>query len=302
MCERLRDQVSDLMRGNSAAMRAIDARDWAADDECAERWRYLRACWDELDERARACRRFEHAQWTGIADHRLLRQRLLGCTLRAARDGSLTPEWRAGLDAEIAAEVSWARRAFLPPLPDSDVAAVRDVATLVVHELSTTPPQLWEPYVAGGDWRAALAAWYHDSLQLHEWRSEQQAAAREWSPRWARECDDKQAAHERVEHARGRDALEASYRAWPPVARLRTGSAGTGAGSPKPGTTAPLWRCTTRSGRWRGLTGTARRTCSACPPTGLLSNSRRVPEFSRGAVGQPVAAARLGSVAQPAGG
>ena len=203
VCEHLRDQVSDLIRDNRLrAQRAISSRDWAADDECAERSRYLRACEDELDDRAAARRRWERAQWTGTSHHWLLRWGLLGSVLRAAREGTLTPDWRGGLDAAVAERNRQA--AF---------EADADVAALVVHELSTMSPQPWEPYVAGGDWRAALAAWYRDSLQLHQWQWEQQAAEREWRPRWLRGSDERHVERERVKHARSRDALEASYRA-----------------------------------------------------------------------------------------
>ena len=145
VCEHLRDQVSDLIRDNRLrAQRAISSRDWAADDECAERSRYLRACEDELDDRAAARRRWERAQWTGTSHHWLLRWGLLGSVLRAAREGTLTPDWRGGLDAAVGERNRQA--AF---------EADADVAALVVHELSTMSPQPWEPYVAGGDWPAA---------------------------------------------------------------------------------------------------------------------------------------------------
>lgn len=203
VCERLWADLSapinDSVRAQYAA---IDARDWAAADECDERLQYLGACRRELESRRTMLRRFEHAQWTGTAEHRLLRWSVLSSVLRAARGGTLAVDWRDGLEADVA-ERNRNRQG----------TNAADVGALVVHELATMSQQAWEPYVAGGDWRTALGAWYRDSLALHEWEWEQEAVELEWTPGWARRTRERFAAEFRARHVRGRDELEASYRA-----------------------------------------------------------------------------------------
>lgn len=80
------------------------------------------------------------------------RLNLLRKTLSAARAGDLAPDWREHLD------MGYPQTAQI--YSDGDA--------LAMHEIATMSPQLWEPYVAQGDWRAALNAWHTASLELEE--------------------------------------------------------------------------------------------------------------------------------------
>lgn len=37
-----------------------------------------------------------------------------------------------------------------------------------MDELTALPPQPWEPYATGGDWRTTLDAWYRDSMAVQD--------------------------------------------------------------------------------------------------------------------------------------
>jgi hypothetical protein len=81
------------------------------------------------------------------------RPKLLVKVLAAARAGDLALDWRAHLDMGYS----------------STAQIYSDCDELAMHEIATMPPQLWEPYVAQGDWRAALNAWHTASLELEEY-------------------------------------------------------------------------------------------------------------------------------------
>lgn len=80
--------------------------------------------------------------------------RVASTLLRNARLGTLTPDWRDQIRAESESA----------DIPD----VLRATHTAVVDDLTALPPQPWEPYIAGGDWRAALDAWYHDSIAVQD--------------------------------------------------------------------------------------------------------------------------------------
>lgn len=90
--------------------------------------------------------------------------------LRDARTGDLPPNWRTERTA----------------IPDDVAPGLREVYATVVNELADLPPQPWEPYAAGGDWRAALDAWHHDSLAvLDTYHQGQMSDAQTPHPRFA---------------------------------------------------------------------------------------------------------------------
>ena len=99
-----------------------------------------------------------------------------------------------------------------------------EVDGLALHEFATLPPQPWEPYVAGGDWRAALEAWYRETLALHDRTRQQHLEERASEPRRSRLLDPDQAATvacrdadfeaiKAINYARKRDRIEAWYQA-----------------------------------------------------------------------------------------
>jgi hypothetical protein len=123
----------------------------------------------------------------------------------------LGAEWRNHLKTYLDAEARWRRQ--------SD-----DVDALVIHELSTLPPQPWEPHAAGGDWRPALNAWDRDSLTQLDWHyrhvqshwdSPKSPMLPQWVDHAAQEAcwaaDEARCAE--LKYARQRDELEAWYRA-----------------------------------------------------------------------------------------
>lgn len=101
------------------------------------------------------------------------RTRLWIRILAEARDGTLSPTWREELASDVAKPVETTaavRGQILGVLPLFAFDADSDIDALVVHELVTMPLRPWEPYAARGDWRAALDAWYADTLAVNEYR------------------------------------------------------------------------------------------------------------------------------------
>lgn len=98
------------------------------------------------------------------------RTRLWIGVLAEARAGTLAADWRSTLavkhDTGIRDEILGSAAALIAPPPSSDA----DSDTLVLHELTTMPIRPWEPYAAHGNWRAALDAWYADTLAIDEYR------------------------------------------------------------------------------------------------------------------------------------
>lgn len=87
--------------------------------------------------------------------------------LFSARLGVLEADWRDHLAVELDRQFeSTGAQAFVGGRLD----LVENTKQSVLQELSLLPPQLWEPYVAAGDWRAALDAWYGASTELCDWQ------------------------------------------------------------------------------------------------------------------------------------
>lgn len=181
---------------------------------------------DQRDAEARDQYARAYQEWSARERYTGIRNGLWADVLRWARSGELPADWRAhlpGYHTAIAGE------------------HVRDdIDGLALHEFTTLPTQPWEPFAAGGDWRAALDAWYRDSLALHD-RTHQQTeelTASKPQPfrlptrpmpdaydphiayddvedldalRALRDAD--LAAAKAINHDRGRDRLEAWYRA-----------------------------------------------------------------------------------------
>lgn len=93
--------------------------------------------------------------------------------LSDARAGTLAIDWRNHLtvDTKGRAEI---RQAILGDYAEAVIPAgpQADTDVLVAHEMATMPTRPWEPYAAGGDWRAALDAWYADTIALDEYRKQ----------------------------------------------------------------------------------------------------------------------------------
>lgn len=173
----------------------------------------------------------DHQQWAARDRYTRTRNGLWADVLRWARSGELPADWRDHL-----------------PRYHASIAAITgeqlrdDIDGLALHEFTTLPLQPWEPYATGGDWRTALDAWYRDSLALHDRRRRSREELTASEPRpfrlpttpmpdaydpspasvyddWAdlnaqrvlRDAD--WAAADDINHDRGRDCLEAWYRA-----------------------------------------------------------------------------------------
>ena len=205
------------------------SRNCAMQIEIYEQWA------TELDQRDQAAREQyarEHAEWAARERYTSSRNGLWADVLRWARSGELPANWRDLLPAYHArcAAIGGGE----PDLRD-------DIDGLVLHEFTTLPPQPCEPHASGGNWRTALDAWYRDSLALHDRTYEQaeELSASEPQPfrlpdtpmpdayephivyddmmedlraqRVLRDAD--LAAAGAINHDRGRDRLEAWYRA-----------------------------------------------------------------------------------------
>lgn len=97
------------------------------------------------------------------------RTRLWVGVLAEARAGTLPADWRSTLtiehDTGLREQILGSAAALITPTESN-----ADSDTLVLHELTTMPVRPWEPYAARGDWRAALDAWYADTLAIDEYR------------------------------------------------------------------------------------------------------------------------------------
>lgn len=102
--------------------------------------------------------RWRQRQWADDAAR--WRRDLLRGLLDDARAGELSPGWR---------DDHWMIQSQLKSVAEAASAEEADVRALVVHEMVTMPVQVWEPHAAGGDWRLALDAWYHDRRRLSDW-------------------------------------------------------------------------------------------------------------------------------------
>lgn len=87
------------------------------------------------------------------------RHRCASGVLRSARQGTLEAGWRDQLLMD-------ARRRCHPDCPA--LQGHDDIGILIAMEIADWPQRPWEPGVAGGDWRAALDAWYEDELELQD--------------------------------------------------------------------------------------------------------------------------------------
>ena len=220
---------------------AHDTKRWAdqqgnatASQNCAIRidiYEQIAAELDRRDADARDQYVRDHRVWAARDRYTGMRNGLWADVLRWARSGELPADWRVhlpGYHAHIAAIAGEQQR--------------DDIDGLVLHEFTTLPLQPWEPYITGGGWRTALDAWYRDSLALHDRTHQQDEELRASRPQpfrrpttpmpdaydasphivyddWA----DLKTRHEMwvadlaaakaINHNRGRDRLEAWYRA-----------------------------------------------------------------------------------------
>lgn len=137
----------------------------AAAQNCAMRIDIYEQIAAELDQRDAAAHdqyARDQCEWQDRNSYIGSRNGLWADVLRWARSGELPADWRdhlPGYHARIAAIAGEQLR--------------DDIDGLVLHEFTTLPTQPWEPYATGGDWRTALDAWYRDSLALHD-RAHQQ--------------------------------------------------------------------------------------------------------------------------------
>lgn len=181
---------------------------------------------DQRDQATREQYARDYRQWEYRDRYTRTRNSLWADVLRWARVGELPTDWRdllPGYYARIAAMTGDTVRA--------------DIDGLVLHEFATLPPQPWEPHHTEGDWRAALDAWYRDSLALHDRTHREREELRTSEPepfklpiqpmthtdRPRRVPLDAEFTHalrqadavaaQAVNHARGRDRIEAWYRA-----------------------------------------------------------------------------------------
>lgn len=123
---------------------------------------------DQIASTAAYLRRLDSGR--AAMSYRSLRTRLWIRILAEARAGTLAVDWRTSLyviepDNSVRRQLLGAAAAVI--LPASDEA---DNEALVLHELVTMPARPWEPYAAAGDWRAAIDAWYADTLAIDEYR------------------------------------------------------------------------------------------------------------------------------------
>lgn len=79
--------------------------------------------------------------------------------LRAARLGTLKPQWRETLSVD-----NWFYRNERPP----EDPQIREADEMIINELRTMPPAAWEPFVAEGDWRRALQSWHQTAIEVHD--------------------------------------------------------------------------------------------------------------------------------------
>lgn len=104
---------------------------------------------------------------------------MLGEVLDDARDGLLLVDWRARLRART--DAGWAGivgaaasddclltgkgRTALTALTD-DRRRRAALYLCALRDLSLLPSEEWDPFVADGDWRRALDAWYADRISV----------------------------------------------------------------------------------------------------------------------------------------
>ena len=171
--------------------------------------------------------------------------RVLAEVLDDARDGKLTSHWRAELRAyalglpKLGGRTARGREAatagedanHLPALGadgclivnQAGIAAalvevadeterLHQVYACAMLDVARQPAALWEPYVARGDWRAALDQWYADRIAIFE-QAHALAGAELNASTEVRDCLP----------AQQRDVIEARYRAG-----IHAGSAGDG--------------------------------------------------------------------------
>lgn len=216
--EKLHQTITEGLRDAQDTKRWADQHGNAETAQtCAIRIEIYEQIAAELDQRDAAAReryQSDHRQWSQRRRYTGMRNGLWADVLRWARTGELPADWRdhlPGYHARVAA------------IAGEQVHD--DIDGLVLHEFVTLPTQPWEPYAAGGDWRAALDAWYRDALTAHD-RQHQDAAeiAASEPPRFATPLDTDHAAQlacrhadsqaiKAINYARKRDRLEAWYRA-----------------------------------------------------------------------------------------
>jgi hypothetical protein len=217
LSEQLRKGVDASCRDAQLAKRWADERgDKDVSDLCEYRVRLYaqyKAEFDQRDAAAREQYRCEYREWDARSRYAGLRNGVWADVLRWARSGELPPDWRTHLPGYLARIAAIVR---------DEMTA--DVDGLVLHEFATLAPQPWEPYAAGGDWRAALEAWYRDRLAVHDRQhrhhQERSAAPRPFRPPADTEFAALMACRQAdtaallvIGYERKRDRIEASYRA-----------------------------------------------------------------------------------------
>jgi len=104
---------------------------------------------------------WEHRQRRARHQYGFARYTLFKPILIDARMGTLNPNWRQGLSADM---VGGRSEMYL-----------EDSNRLAVHNLSTMDTQPWEPY-SGSGWHMALDAWYAALQDVNESRDQTDAA------------------------------------------------------------------------------------------------------------------------------
>lgn len=94
----------------------------------------------------------------------VLRHTALYGVLLHARGGTLDPGWRSN----PAVAACGGSKEAAARLAAQDSPGLADARQLAFRELVETPPGLWEPYAAAGDWRRALDAWHQTALDSRE--------------------------------------------------------------------------------------------------------------------------------------
>ncbi|MBU8834476.1 hypothetical protein [Mycolicibacterium goodii] len=119
---------------------------------------------DEMRELAARAQRLNNAGGAGGSNTvEVARYRFWFHALNAARAGTLTPNWRDTLTVDVLYEMTGSPGGR-PPAAAVSIGQC-DAEDLALYEVVTSPVADWEPYAAGGDWRRALDAWYHESIR-----------------------------------------------------------------------------------------------------------------------------------------
>lgn len=225
MHTRMRDRLHQMRKNKRWAEQHDNAAAARGYDHIIHIYEQIAAELHQRDAAARDQYARDHEQWDDRNTYTRARNSVWADVLRWARSGELPADWRIHLPGYHARCIAI-----------TDRQPREDIDGLVLHEFATLPTQPWEPHAAA-DWRTALDAWYHDSLALHHRSYHQRTELRDSKPRpfnlpvplppdthaggldytdldaqqALRQADSR--AVDEVNYDRGRDRLEAWYRA-----------------------------------------------------------------------------------------